>query len=347
MSLRIAVCSGQIPFIRGGSEIQTDALAEQLRKHGHTVDIIRIPFRWYPKDEVLKGYLTWRMINLDESEGKPIDRVICLKYPAFVVRHAYKVTWLVQQFRQAYDLFGTEHTHFDSSEADTELRRVIQQIDTHTLKESRHIFTNSRNTGNRLLQYNQLHSEPLYVPPALDGKFHNSGYGDYILSLSRLNRLKRIEQLVRAMGRVQTPVRCRIAGEGEEMDALRRLAREVGAASRIEFLGFVTDEQALALYAGALAVYYAPVDEDYGLATVEGMKSQKPVITTEGSGGVLEFVQDGVTGFITPVNDPQAMARRIDELYSDRKLAERMGAAALPLVADITWDATIKKLLSV
>ena len=325
--------------------MQTDALADHLRQRGHQVEVIRIPFRRNPKEEILKGYLAWRLINLDESEGQPIDRVIALKFPAFVVRHACKVTWLIQQFRQVYDLFGTEYGYFDDSERDTELRRIIRQIDTVTLSESRRIFTNANNTGNRLRQFNGLESETLYVPPSLDGQFCNSGYGDYVFTISRLSRIKRVDHLIRALGQTRTPVCCRIAGQGEELASLRRLAGEVGVADRIDFLGYVSDKEALALYAGALAVYYAPFDEDYGLVTVEAMKSQKAVLTTSGSGGVLEFVDDGVTGFVTPAGDPLALARRIDELYEDRHLAERMGRAAQPRVAGITWDTTIAKLL--
>lgn len=345
MSLRIAVCTGQIPFVRGGAEMQTNALAEQMRQRGHAVEIVQIPFRWYPKDEILKGYLAWRLINLEESEGQTIDRVIALKFPAFVVRHPHKITWLIQQFRQVYDLYGTEHSHFDDSKEDDELRRAIWEIDTHTLSESRRIFTNSHNTGERLRRFNGLASETLYVPPALDGQFYNDGYGDYILSITRLNRMKRVDALVRAMGQVQTPVRCRIAGRGEELASLRKLARQVGAAERTEFLGFVSDQEALALYAGALAVCYAPFDEDYGLATVEAFKSEKPVLTTTGSGGVLEFVEDGVTGFATPADDAAALAQRIDQLYLDRQLAEHMGMAAQVRTVDITWDAAIQRLL--
>jgi len=345
MPLHIAICSGQIPFVYGGAESQTDALAEQLRRRGHVVEIVRIPFRWYPKEEVLKGYLAWRLINLDEADGQRIDRVIALKYPAFVVKHPCKITWLIQQFRQAYDLFGTEFSHFDHSEADTILRHTIQQIDTLTLSESRRIFTNARNTGKRLKQFNGLDSEPLYVPPSLDGRFYNACYGDYVFSLCRLNRLKRVDQLVRAMGKVRTPVRCHIAGRGEELEPLQQLARQVGAAGRISFLGFLSDEEVLAQYAGALAVYYAPFDEDYGLSTVEALKSQKPVLTTTGSGGVLEFVEDGVNGFVTPAGDAEALAQRIDELYGDRQIARRLGLGGEERVVGITWDATVQKLL--
>lgn len=343
--MRIAICTGQIPFARGGAELQTEALAAQLRLRGYQVEVIQLPFRWYPKSEILKGYLAWRLINLDESEGQPIDRVIALKYPGFVVRHPYKVTWLIQQFRQAYDLFGTEFSHFDNSPEDTELRRAIWQIDTVTLSESRRIFTNAGNTGKRLWEYNRLKSEPLYVPPSLDGRFYNAGYGDYVFTVCRLNRMKRVDQLVQAMGRVRTPVRCKIAGQGEELENLRRLAQHVGAADRIEFLGFVDDQQLLDLYAAALAVYYAPIDEDYGLVTVEAMKSAKPVLTTTGSGGPLEFVIDRQTGFVTPAGDAAALAQLIDALYEDRGTAERMGCLALQMVQDITWENTIRKLL--
>jgi glycosyltransferase involved in cell wall biosynthesis len=345
MTLRIAVCTGQIPFASGGAELLAGSLVEQLRARGHQAELVQLPFRWYPKDEILKGYLAWRLVNLEESEGKPIDRVIALKFPAFAVKHPHKVTWLVQQFRQAYDLFGTEYSHFDNSPADAELRRAIWQMDTQTLRESRHIFTISANTQRRLRQFNQLDAAVLYPPPALDGQFSCREYGDYIFTVSRLNRMKRVEQLVAAMGEVKTPVRCRIAGRGEELEALQKLARRAHATERIEFLGFVGDRELLDLYAGALAVYYAPVDEDYGLATVEAMKSARPVLTTTDSGGVLEFVEDGVTGYVTPPGDAAALARRIDELYLDRARAERLGAAALRKVAPITWDATIARLL--
>ncbi len=343
--MRIAVCNGQIPFIQGGAELLTQALAAQLRLWGHQAEVVQLPFRWYPKSEILKGYVAWRLINLDESEGQPIDRVIALKFPAFVIQHPYKVTWLIQQFRQAYEMFGSEHSHFDHSPEDAELRRTIWQVDTHTLRESKRLFAISANVSQRLQRFNRLTATPLYPPPALDGKFYNDGYGDYIFTVSRLNVMKRVDALVRAMGLVRTPVRCRIAGEGVELAALQALAARCGAADRVEFVGFVDEPTLLHLYSKALGVYYAPLDEDYGFVTVEAMKCAKPVLTTSDSGGPLEFVTDRATGLIAPSNDPHALARCIDELYEDRALAARLGAAGQNQVSGITWPATIKKLL--
>ena len=343
--MRVVICTGQIPFVQGGAELLTQALASQLRLWGHQAEVVQMPFRWYPKSEILKGYLAWRLINRDESEGHAIDRVIALKFPAFVVRHPYKVTWLVQQFRQAYELFGTEYSHFDNSPEDAELRRTIWNIDTNTLRESKRLYAISANVGKRLQRFNRLTSTPLYPPPALDGKFYNDGYGDYIFTVSRLNMMKRVDQLVRAMGLTSTPVRCKIAGQGEGLASLKELATQCGAAGRVEFVGFVDEQALLTLYATALGVYYAPVDEDYGFVTVEAMKCAKPVITTTDSGGPLEFVTDRLTGLVAPPDDPAALAQRIDELYEDRVLAERLGAAGQKKVSGITWQNTIPRLL--
>ena len=349
MPLRIAVCTSQVPFAFGGAEVLADALVDQLRRRGHDVDLVRLPQRWYPKDGILENYLMWRLVNtLDRtSERQPIHRVIALKYPAYAVPHEHKITWLIQQLRQAYDWLGTPFTFFDNTEADRELLGLIRRMDQVTIGESRHVFSISRNVAGRLRKYNQLESEVLYPPPAMDGRFYNDDYGDCIISVSRLNLLKRVDHLVRAMGHVRTAVRCRIAGSGPDLEPLSRLARQVGAGDRIDFLGFVDNESLLDLYARSLAVYYAPLDEDYGLATIEAMKSQKPVLTTDDSGGVLEFTEDGVTGYVTPQDDPVALAQRIDQLYANRQLARRMGRRGAELVAGITWDVTIERLLEV
>jgi glycosyltransferase involved in cell wall biosynthesis len=308
--------------------------------------MIRLPCRWYPRDEILKSYLSWRLINLEESEGEPIDMVIALKFPAFAVPHSAKITWLVQQLRQAYDLFGTEYSYFGNSAQDREACSLVRRMDSTTIGESKAVFAISQNVASRLRKYNDIPSRVLYPPPALDGQFKNEEYGDYILSVSRLNVLKRVDHLIRAMGHAKTGVRCLIVGRGSELVPLQRLARQIGVADRIEFMGFVDDQALLDLYARSLAVYYAPLDEDYGLATIEAMKSGKAVLTSDDSGGVLEFVQDGTSGYVTQNSDPIALAERIDELYMNRRLAQTLGENANEIVMDITWAKTLDTLLA-
>jgi len=113
--MRIAVCRPQVPFARGGAEIFTDTLVDELRARGHEADIVSLPFKWYPGARVLTQAFLWRMVDLDEVDGGRIDMVIATKFPSYLVRHADKRVWLVHQFRQAYELDGTALGQFGDS----------------------------------------------------------------------------------------------------------------------------------------------------------------------------------------------------------------------------------------
>lgn len=341
---RIAVCTAQVPFVRGGAEIHVESLARELRRRGFNVDIVTLPFKEYPRSQLLKSCLIWRLIDLTESSQSRIDLVIATKFPSYVARHPNKVTWLIHQHRAVYDLYGTEHSDFTDSPEDRRFRAMIRQIDNESLAESQRIFTNARNTASRLARFNSLHGEPLYHPPKHDGRYRNDGYGDYVFAVSRLDRIKRLDGLVRAMAHTRPDLRCRIAGTGPMEPELRRLAARLGVDGRIDFVGFVDDDQLIDLYANCFAVYFAPYDEDYGYVTLEAFKSQKPVLTAPDSGGVLEFVEDGENGFVVPLDQPASMAERIDQLHGNPRLAARLGEAGHARVAGITWDYAIERL---
>jgi glycosyltransferase involved in cell wall biosynthesis len=100
----------------------------------------------------------------------------------------------------------------------------------------------------------------------------------------------------------------------------------------------------VALYAGARAVFYAPIDEDYGYATVEAFHAARPVVTSDDAGGVLEFVTHRETGLVSAA-DPAAIAVHLDELAADAALAERLGQAGRKRVAGITWDKVVRALV--
>jgi len=96
--------------------------------------------------------------------------------------------------------------------------------------------------------------------------------------------------------------------------------------------------------AGSLGMVLTPHDEDYGFTTLEAFFAGKPVVTTTDAGGVLEFVEDGATGFVVEP-EPAAIAGRIDDLFEDRSLCERMGTEGRDRVRQrVTWDKAIAAL---
>jgi glycosyltransferase involved in cell wall biosynthesis len=340
----ILVCEAQVPLVRGGAEIHVRQLVERLRARGYEADLVSVPFKWYPKDEILAHAAAWRLLDLSESNGTPIDLVIATKFPSYFARHGRKVAWLIHQYRAAYELCGTVYSDFAHADLDAGLRRQLIDLDTLMLGECRRVFTNARNTASRLEKFNGLRAEPLYHPPRLADRLAAGPAGDYILSVGRLETVKRHDLAIRALAQADGPPRLVVVGEGTQEAHLRRLAEDLSVADRVRFEGAVSDERLIELYAGALAVIYAPFDEDYGYVTLEAFLARKPVVTARDSGGTLEFVEDGVNGFICDP-DPAAVAAAFSRLHADRARARSLGDAGCDRARLVTWDGVIEKLV--
>ena len=148
--MRIAVCTPQVPFIHGGAEIMSEDLVEELRKRGHEAELVTVPFKWYPGERVLTQAFLWRLLDLEEADGAPVDLVIATKFPSYAVRHPNKVVWLLHQFRQAYELDRTELGQFDESAEGRALRRAVHRLDRLALGEAKKLFATSQNVADRL-----------------------------------------------------------------------------------------------------------------------------------------------------------------------------------------------------
>ncbi|HKY22369.1 MAG TPA: glycosyltransferase family 4 protein [Vicinamibacterales bacterium] len=341
---RVIVCEVQVPFVHGGAEYHVRALHQQLRAHGYEAELVSIPFKWYPKEEILTHAAAWRLIDLSESNGDPIDLVIGTKFPSYFVRHPNKVAWLIHQYRAAYELAGTPYSDFSHSDEDVGLRQSLIDLDGKMLGECRRLFANARNTADRLKKFNGLDAEPLYHPPPFADRLGAGPYGDYVLFVGRLESIKRPELAVRAMQQVERPIRLIMVGDGTQRTRTEELAESLGVSDRIDFAGAVGEQALIDLYKGALAVVYSPFDEDYGYVTLEAFLAHKPVITTTDAGGPLEFVEDGTNGIVTDPA-PEALTAAINRLAADRSYTARLGDAGFERARRVTWDGVIEKLV--
>jgi glycosyltransferase involved in cell wall biosynthesis len=341
--VRIAVCAPQVPFVRGGAEIFADDLVAELRARGHETELVTVPFKWYPGTRVLTQAFLWRLLDLEEADGRPIELVIATKFPSYAVRHPNKVVWLLHQFRQAYDLDRTELGQFGEGADERAARRAVQRLDRITLGEARKLFATSRNVADRLEQGTGLTAEVMPHPPqALD--YRCEAYESFILSVNRLDRAKRIDLLLDALA-ADASLRCVIVGDGPDRRRLETLAASHGLDGRAEFAGRVDEEALAALYARCLAVYYAPVDEDFGMVPYEAFLSEKPVVTTRDAGGPLEVVADRRTGLVCEPA-PTSLAEACAYLVDHPDDARDWGRQGKRLAERVSWDATIERLLA-
>jgi len=260
----VVVCEAQVPFVHGGAELHARGLVDNLRRRGYKAERVAVPFKWYPKEELLAQIAAWRMLDISESNGERIDLAIATKFPTYFARHPNKVTWLFHQYRAIYDLCGTPYSEFTHSEADVRLRDRLMELDTNALGESRAIFSNARNTAERLSKYNGLQAEALYHPPPLAGKLKPGRSGDYFLSVGRLEGNKRVDLIIRALAHVDRRWRLVIVGEGPLRKDLEAAASAAGVGRRHDRLvrqkGFERD---------VAVVFVVRREHDGGRARVE------------------------------------------------------------------------------
>ena len=340
----IAVCEAQVPFVHGGAELHVRGLVRELRRRGYRAERVSVPFKWYPKEELLTNAAAWRMVDLSEANGERIDLVVATKFPTYFVRHANKITWLFHQYRAIYDLCGTAYSEFTHAERDVRLRARLMELDRGALGESKAIFSNARNTAARLAHYNGLEAEPLYHPPPLAGKLRSGPSGNYFLSVGRLETVKRVDLIIRAMARIDPAWRLVVVGDGPLRQQLEALAAGEGIADRVTFTGPIDESALVDLYAGAGAVVFPPYDEDYGYITLEAFLARKPVVTTTDAGGPLEFVDDGVTGLISSP-DADSLASAMSRVAGHAGLARSLGEAGYERARGISWDGVIDRLV--
>ncbi len=335
---RIVVCGVQTLYVRGGAELLVDSLVDALRERDHQVDVVNLPYVDVPRHHILYGYLAWRMLNLQAVHGRSIDMVIPTKSPSYAVSHPNKVVWLVHQHRQAYELFGTRYSDMHLRPDGRLFAGLVRRLDAWSLGSARRLCSISRTTAERAQRYNGLQVQPVYPPPRLAARLRPGEDGDYVLAPGRFEPIKRFGLIVQAMAQVKGPLRLLIAGDGMERPLLDALVERHGLQGRVTFLGRVTDDELIDLYAGCLGVVYPPYEEDYGYVTVEAFLARKPVVSVTDSGGVMEFLQDGVNGFVAEPT-PAALAAALDRLWDARERASELGANGYETVKGITWDA--------
>jgi glycosyltransferase involved in cell wall biosynthesis len=343
---KILVATASPPFAEGGHLVMARELVRALQDAGHESALLVTPQNRFGRQGA--AYLAaWCTDVSVVHEEHRVDQVISLRFPAYAVRHDRHVVWLNHRMREYYDLWDqfSSHLSFRASIKERVRRGIIHRVDRHLLtKRVQRLFVISGTVQARLAKWGNLQSEVLHVPPP-KRDYRCDDYGDYLFGVSRLTPLKRFDLVIRALAEpAAAGIRCVIAGEGREMEALVRLRRHFDLESRVAFLGRIDEATLLQHLARCRAVVFPPLNEDYGFVTVEAFSCGKPVLTCHDSGGPAELVKDGVNGFVTEPK-PDALARAIRSVMTDRNLAITMGEAGARQASTMTWPDAVRRLL--
>jgi glycosyltransferase involved in cell wall biosynthesis len=299
---------------------------------------------------VLDHMLACQLLDLSEFNRVRIDRVIGLKFPAYLIDHPDKTLWLVHQHRTAYDLWDSPFGDLITGPTGRDVQAAIWSADRQVFAETRGLYTISGNVSARLKRYCGYDSTPLYPPVAHAERFFCAEPDDYFFFPSRLTTIKRQALVLEALALTGARVRVRFAGAPDDLTyagALRTMAARLGVHDRVELLDRVGEEEKRAAYARSIGVVFPPQDEDYGLVTLEAMLAAKPVVTCSDSGGPLEFVRSGETGLVVEPS-AAALAAAIERLWDDRTQAREWGKAGRAAYESlgIGWGKVTRSLLS-
>jgi glycosyltransferase involved in cell wall biosynthesis len=335
MKVAVVTPAIQDPNRLFGAERLFAGLVEAFQRRYDT-DWVQVAINEATWDDVLRSYLDCYELDLSAY-----DLVISTKTPTFMAQHPNHVCWLLHQIRVFYDRFEDEYGKLGKVQLAEkyEQRATIAELDNLAFKGVHKILSIGHETSRRLKYYNGFDSEVIH-PPVLTGGQYCAGQ-DYFLLPGRLHRWKRVDLALRAMQYVSAKIPLLIPGTGEDEPYFREIA---GGDPRIAFLGFVSDQELLDLYARSLAVLFLPKDEDFGYITIEAMLSHKPVIVCSDSGEPARLVENGRSGYVVSP-DPIEIAAAMSVFADDKELARSMGEYAYENVPSQSWDEVVDSLV--
>lgn len=345
--MNILVLSNAAPFVRGGAEELAGNLVSNLcARRGIQAELIRIPFQWEPASQLIQQILLNKNLRLAN-----VDRVIAMKFPAYLIPHENKMIWLMHQYRQAYDLDREGLTNIPVSDEGNKIRDAIRSADNACFADAQQIYTISPVISARLRQFNSVRSTVLHHPLNEPELFQGGDYGNYVFAGGRVGEGKRQHLLVESMRHVRSAIKLIVAGPVESPAYAARLHGIIQShdlADRVELkLSFLPRSDLIELINNARACASIPIDEDsMSYVAMEAFAARKGVITATDSGGLLEIVKDSETGFVVPP-DPVQIAAAFDRVAQETRARELGGAArSLWNQLDITWASRIDQLLS-
>lgn len=348
--MRILIACSYNPFVRSEVCSLAEGLAAWLQEHGHEAGLARIPFGSNPPEKVLDRMLAARLLGLDDAGTEPADVLVGLNFPAYLAGNEKRKVWVCQQYRSAYELWGTALSKIPDDEGGAALRASILEADGRSLTESTDVFAASGRISERLRKAHGKESKVLYPPPLdRDDEKRPEGYGDYLVCPGGIGEAGRQHLAVEALGVLGKGMRLVLAGDVERRDYLESIRRAVekgGFEDRVEIVEQPGRDELFRLVTGSRAVVNLNAEDHPGCTAIEAFSSGKALVTCVDSGGPLELVRNGETGVICEP-EPDSVAEAMS-VVMDEKKARALGSRALDLVAGLglSWERVAEAIVS-
>ncbi len=300
----------------GGNEVLINRLKSQLESLGMEVSEVYLEADFSNRQSIVNSILNFQRLDLSK-----FDFVICLRFPAYFVRHPRKIVWLLHQFRPLMDLWGT-HFGYGKTLENSILREQVLKLEFESLSNLKNrLRVNSKITQSRLLISTGIDSKILVCPLSQNLKIPSkipaelSNFREnFIFMGGRISPEKRQSIAIEAARRSKVPLV--IAGMPDNNEYVNSLKEKLSGTNSFLIDRKLESSELAWLYENSHGVLYLPLNEDsYGYVLGEAASFGKNLVTAEDSGDAVEFVQL-MGGVVTKANSE-------DLSYALRNLLER------------------------
>lgn len=337
----------------GGAEVHLHEVATRLVRAGYSVTQYSHAFPGGPAAETVDGVVIRR-----EGSKHLFNYTVWLKARAWCRRHridvvlddSNKIPFFLPWFSpapvvaQIHHLFGSVLFH-ETAWPMALYVLCFERLMPFVYRRTR-VLTGSESSRRELAAkgFGRSAARPVDIAPeGVDlARYRTLGVtkaGHKILYVGRIKRYKRLDVIVSAAARLKADfpdLELQIAGSGDDVPRLKALAQSLGMEAWTHFLGFVSEERKVELYAGARVVVNSSLKEGWGLTSIEANACGTPVVATDVP-GLCDSVRHGETGLLVPFGDVDAFAAALRRLL-DGPEAEAMRSAALAWAGRHTWE---------
>ncbi len=353
--MNVLVMNYEYPPVGGGGGVVCEAIAEGLAAR-HRIRIITSGFGDLPSKEVRNGVEIHRVRVPGRRSFDSASLLSMLWYPAAAVRRAAELLET-----EPCDLI---HSHFavptgPASLAVARKRQLPHVISLHggdlydpskrtsphrlppvrgtvdwVLRGSDAVVVTSRNVRSLVYDHYRYTGPVETIPlginvpelrPASRDDLGLPADAFVVVTVGRLVRRKAVDVLLAAIASSGCErVYLAVVGSGQELDALKAKASELGLESRVAFAGHVSEATKWQLLSAADAYASSSMHEGFGLVFLEAMAVGLPIVAFD-NGGQVDFLENGRTGYLVPVGDQQGLAAAIARISNHRDEAEQFG----------------------
>jgi len=361
--MKILIINSEYPPIGGGAGNASANIARCLASLNHEVTVLTTRFDAHPKVETCSQGLTIHRINALRSRQ---DRSNALEQISFISASFWTLGWVRQNKPNAtlaffgmpsgavawllkklhhipyiISLRGGDVPGFRPYDFKT-MHKLIGPLLRVIWHDASAVIANSNGLRNLASAFDPSIEIPI-IPNGVDGIQYTSESHEWtparIFSVGRIVHQKGLDLGLRALAQLtDLNWEWNIAGDGPQLNSLKRLARELGISERVKFLGWQSGKELSQCYHQANLFLFPSRHEGMPNAVLEAMSSGLPVVATRIAGSE-ELVMDGVTGLLVNAEDVDSLRDGLRRLIVEEKTRMQMGQASRQRVEkEYSWE---------